>query len=169
MKELIFSGDVNSVSVRELMGKILEIDPQEEIILYISSGGGFMSAAMMFYEFIKARNVNLTTVGLGSVSSAALVLILSGKKRKATSRTRFLMHPIVDSTSLFRRILRRLSPRESRENKAVDALFNTKCQAIFSREIKLSSVEIKKYLTREHLLMGAQEALSAGFIHEIID
>lgn len=51
----------------------------------------------MFYDFIRIKNINLTTIGLGNVDSAALTIFLAGRMRKASRHTLFLIHNVARS------------------------------------------------------------------------
>lgn len=142
---------------------------EETITLFICSPGGSASPAVGFYDWIRAEKINLITVAIGQVASAALFVFLSGAKRKALLHSIFLMHPGGTlKNRLARRLLKLISPRLYRENTDFDAGLVLGRKDIFAKETKLSPEDAERFLTREHLVMTPKQALEKGFINEII-
>ncbi len=78
------------------IGKTLEdIINNKRNILILNSDGGIVESAMAFYDTIKhALKRNITVVGVGQISSAAVILFCSGKKRLIGRNAYMLLHNI---------------------------------------------------------------------------
>ena len=85
MKPYYFlAGEINQTSVNNLIASMLARsveEVRESANLYISSTGGDLDSAIRFYDFIKASDVKINTVGYGQIDSAAVLLFLAGDKR----------------------------------------------------------------------------------------
>lgn len=94
--KVIYSGDVNSQGVMELMTSLDEINVTypgvSTINLYINSGGGKMADGYMAYEAIKNSSVPVTTINAGEVASAATLMYCGGKDRRVFTAATFLLH-----------------------------------------------------------------------------
>jgi ATP-dependent Clp protease protease subunit len=69
-------------------------DPWAEMKLIISSGGGNLRDAFALIDTMKGATCDISTVGLGEVSSAGLLIFMSGTKGKRvlTPNTAILSH-----------------------------------------------------------------------------
>ena len=86
---------VNENNISKLIATLFEqfyADPKVEITLYISSIGGDIDSAIRFYDFIKATEININTVGFGQVDSSSIILFLSGKERTLIKNCRLRLH-----------------------------------------------------------------------------
>lgn len=73
------------------------IDPNKEILLEISCGGGPLYETLgIFYKLKKLPGLKLRVEAIGSVQSSALLLFLCGTTRVCTRATRFMMHKCSD-------------------------------------------------------------------------
>ena len=113
-REVYLMGRINEESVNKARERILELweaDQSKEITLFICSSGGAGNPAIAFYEWVKLKNIPLVTVAIGEVSSAAIIIFLSGQKRKATQHSWFMVHPGGHLTyEIQRKVLRILAP-----------------------------------------------------------
>ncbi len=64
------------------------------LTLLINSFGSDTDSAMSFYSSVKKTKPNIITVGLGSISSAAVLLFCSAEKRIISRRAYIILHPI---------------------------------------------------------------------------
>jgi len=171
-REVYLIGMISTENINKIMEeirKLYEGNPEEEVTLLIGSGGGAIGAALSFYEWIKIKNIRLVTVAIGEVSSAAVIIFLSGQKRKATPNSFFALHKGGSFKEDIRMaLLRILSPSRYRDESDWWKTYKKFEVEIVKKETKISSEEIEKALTKEHLILPATEALRCGLIHEII-
>ena len=102
MKVLInFYASVSEQSVNDLINFITQQiaislknkdNPLDEIIIQISSSGGSSDHGLLAYNYLKQLNVKKTTIGMGNVDSAAVMIFLAGDERLAMSSCRFVLH-----------------------------------------------------------------------------
>jgi ATP-dependent protease ClpP protease subunit len=67
-------------------------DPIDEIIIQISSSGGSSDHGLLAYNFFKQTGLSITTIGMGNVDSAAVMLYCAGDNRISVPSCRFLLH-----------------------------------------------------------------------------
>jgi len=69
-------------------------DPDKDIMLYINSPGGMVTAGMAIYDTMQYVRPEISTVCLGQAASAAAVLLAAGTpgKRLAVPNARILIH-----------------------------------------------------------------------------
>ena len=96
---MVLMGLINEDTVKPVVEWILHenhvrIRKFKELLLMICSDGGEISTAFALIDVIKSSGIPIKTVGLGSVSSAGLMIFLSGTRgrRSLTSNTSILSH-----------------------------------------------------------------------------
>lgn len=90
-----FLKDVDSENILELQQTLTQKFKQQPgggIVLFINSGGGDADLAVGFYYWTKFLKLNLTTIGMGQLSSAGVVLFLAGNKRYLLPDTYLYFH-----------------------------------------------------------------------------
>ncbi|MBU1118600.1 ATP-dependent Clp protease proteolytic subunit [Patescibacteria group bacterium] len=109
MKALInFYATVNENTINQLLNFITQQihigtqqpeNPLEEIIIQISSSGGSSDHGLLAYNYLQQVNVPKTTIGMGNVDSAAVMIFASGDKRLTMPSCRFLLHEALTTIS----------------------------------------------------------------------
>lgn len=97
-RTLFYFGDLTSNDVEKLCREIDELhtaDSNTVITLILGSGGGNITPALAFYDFVRSRSIPLTVVASGTLAAAALIVWMSAKRRCATPNTVFGFHPSV--------------------------------------------------------------------------
>ena len=95
---IIFLGvQVDDASADDVMAQLLVLestDPDRDIILYINSPGGSITAGMAIYDTMKFVPNDIVTVGIGMAASMGQFLLSAGTKGKryATPHARVMMH-----------------------------------------------------------------------------
>jgi ATP-dependent protease ClpP protease subunit len=105
MKALInFYADVNEHSVNSLINFITQLvakqtreNSLEEIIIQISSSGGSSDHGLLAYNYLRQLSVPKTTIGMGNVDSAAVMIFCAGEKRLAMQSCRLTLHEALTS------------------------------------------------------------------------
>lgn len=96
--EITFNAIVDDEACDELMQKISEAlaGGAKDIILWISSEGGSLFAALGIYDRLRylqrAQGVRLHTVATGYVLSAGMILLAAGARRYALPHAIFMLH-----------------------------------------------------------------------------
>ena len=103
MKILVnFYANVTEGSINDLIQfitvKLAQQNPEkpiDEIIIQISSSGGSSDHGLLAYNFLKQISIPKTTIGMGNVDSAAIMIFLAGDKRLAMPSCRFVLHEAI--------------------------------------------------------------------------
>lgn len=100
---IIFMGvQVDDTSADDIMAQLLVLesqDPNRDVMVYINSPGGSMTAMTAIYDTMQYVQPDVQTVCLGQAASAAAVLLASGTKGKRLilPNARVLIHqPAID-------------------------------------------------------------------------
>lgn len=85
--------DVASVIIANLLYLESE-DPEKDIIMYINSPGGSVSAGLAIYDTMQYVRPDISTICVGMAASMAQVLLCAGAKgkRMALPNSRIMMH-----------------------------------------------------------------------------
>lgn len=90
-----FIDSINDTSILKLTEFIYsQTEAIEHLQINICSLGGSMHSAITIYNFLKKMPFTITTHNLGEVTSAAVLLFLSGNIRTAENISKFVIHPI---------------------------------------------------------------------------
>ncbi len=68
-------------------------EEETPIVLIQNSAGGSLGTALGFYDLIMATKIELTTIALGYINSAAIIVSLAGSRRLVGPHTTMYMHP----------------------------------------------------------------------------
>ena len=72
--------------------------------IYISGHGGECESAIGIYDYIKKSKKTFTTIGIGKVQSALLLVLKAGDKRYAYANTSFMTHrPEISEKNIIKR------------------------------------------------------------------
>ena len=100
---IIFLGvQVDDASADDVMAQLLVLesqDPNRDVMMYINSPGGSMTAMTAIYDTMQYIKPDVQTVCLGQAASAAAILLASGAKGKRLMlpNARVLIHqPAID-------------------------------------------------------------------------
>ena len=87
------SDDVASVIIANLL-YLESDDPEKDIIFYINSPGGSVSAGLAIYDTMQYIRPDISTICVGMAASMAQVLLCAGSpgKRMALPNSRIMMH-----------------------------------------------------------------------------
>ncbi len=95
---IIFMGvQVDDTSADDIMAQLLVLesqDPNRDVMMYINSPGGSMTAMTALYDTMQYIKPDVQTVCLGQAASAAAVLLAAGApgKRLSLPNARVLIH-----------------------------------------------------------------------------
>lgn len=87
---IIFLGvQVDDASADDVMAQLLVLesqDPNRDVMMYINSPGGSMTAMTAIYDTMQYIKPDVQTVCLGQAASAAAILLAAGAKGKRLDR-----------------------------------------------------------------------------------
>jgi ATP-dependent Clp protease protease subunit len=156
-----FTEDLANSVVAQLL--FLEADnPTEDIIMYINSPGGYVSAETAIFDTMNYVKPDVSTVCVGQAASAAACILAAGAKgkRRALKNARIMLHQVSGGSS---------GHIEDMKIEVKEAEFlNEKMIEELAKITKKSVKRIKEDLNRDYY-MSAEEAKKYGIIDEVLD
>ena len=161
---IFLSGEIDSVTANLTIAQMLFLEmenPDADIMLYINSPGGEITAGMAIYDTMRYLKCEVSTICVGMAASMAAVLRSSGAKgkRKALPNAEVMIH----------------QPLGGAQGQATDIAIHA--ERILKMKQKLNQIlaentgkrlsEIERDVERDHFLT-ADEAKKYGLIDEII-
>ena len=91
-----FVANINPQSAISLINAVTTAvnEGATEIVILLSSSGGFVAPGLSIHEFLKGLPVKLTVHGYGSIHSIAVPILCAATRRLATPNTQFLIHGV---------------------------------------------------------------------------
>ncbi len=89
------NGPITGASANVVIAQLLFLqaeDPDKDIQLYINSPGGEAYAGMAMYDTIRYLKPDIATIAVGTVASAATLLLSAGTEGKRTSLPHSVIH-----------------------------------------------------------------------------
>ena len=161
---IFLSGEIDRVTANLTIAQMLFLEmenPDADIMLYINSPGGEITAGMAIYDTMRYLKCEVSTICVGMAASMAAVLLSSGAKgkRKALPNAEVMIH----------------QPLGGAQGQATDIAIHA--ERILKMKQKLNQIlaentgkrlsEIERDVERDHFLT-ADEAKKYGLIDEII-
>ena len=161
---VFLGGEVNDDSANLVVAQMLFLemeDPDADIMLYINSPGGSVTAGMAIYDTMRYLRCEVSTLCIGMAASMGAFLPAAGAKgkRKALPNAEIMIH----------------QPSGGAQGQATDIAIHAeqilrvkrKMNEILSNNTGKPLEQLEKDVERDHF-MTAEEALSYGLIDEII-
>ncbi|MDY2792043.1 MAG: ATP-dependent Clp endopeptidase proteolytic subunit ClpP [Eubacteriales bacterium] len=161
---VFLGGEVNDDSANLVVAQMLFLemeDPDADIMLYINSPGGSVTAGMAIYDTMRYLRCEVSTLCIGMAASMGAFLLAAGAKgkRKALPNAEIMIH----------------QPSGGAQGQATDIAIHAeqilrvkrKMNEILSNNTGKPLEQLEKDVERDHF-MTAEEALSYGLIDEII-
>ena len=100
---IFLSGEIDSVTANLTIAQMLFLEmenPDADIMLYINSPGGEITAGMAIYDTMRYLKCEVSTICVGMAASMAAVLLSSGAKgkRKALPNAEVMIHQPLGGT-----------------------------------------------------------------------
>lgn len=137
-------------------------DPERDIMLYINSPGGLVTAGLAIYDTMQYIKPDICTICVGQAASMAAVLLAAGAKGKryALKHSRILLH----------------QPIGAFQGQATDVEIQAKeilrlreiLNEILSKHTGQDKEKIRQDTERD-FYMSAEEALSYGLVDKILE
>ncbi len=165
-ERIIFLGtEIDDEVANSIVAQLLLLDsenPEKDIMLYINSPGGVITAGMAIYDTMNLIKADVATICLGEAASMGAFLLCSGAKGKRMSlpRSRIMIHqPLGGAKGQATDI--ELEAKEIRRMK--DMLID-----IIAKNSGQSPDKVREDCERDHYL-SAQEALEYGLIDKVVE
>ena len=162
---IIFLGDeIDDSTANLVVAQMLFLemeDPDKDIMLYINSPGGSITAGMAIYDTMRYLKCEVSTVCVGMAASMAAFLLAAGAKgkRKALPHAEVMIHQPLGGARGQATDIQIHAEQILRVKKMMNELLSQNT----GKPLKT----IEKDVERDHF-MTAEEALSYGLIDEII-
>ena len=161
---VFLGGEVNDDSANLVVAQMLFLemeDPDADIMFYINSPGGSVTAGMAIYDTMRYLRCEVSTLCIGMAASMGAFFLAAGAKgkRKALPNAEIMIH----------------QPSGGAQGQATDIAIHAeqilrvkrKMNEILSNNTGKPLEQLEKDVERDHF-MTAEEALSYGLIDEII-
>lgn len=164
-ERIIFLGEeIDDEMANSIVAQLLLLDsenPEKDIMLYINSPGGVITAGMAIFDTIKLIKANVSTICLGEAASMGAFLLSAGTKgkRMALPSARIMIH----------------QPLGGAKGQATDIEIEAKeilrmknmLNGLLAEHSGQSIEKIKEDTERDYY-MSAQEAVEYGLIDKVI-
>jgi len=130
---------LNKDATDKSTGKITNKKPP--IVLLINSSGGSIYNAFGLIDIVKKSTIPVVTVCIGEASSAASMLLASGKKRYATENSTIMVHTLWEEFSEGEKLTKQGADVWKLEFDRTDALIKEFWKVIFPPEISKKQLE----------------------------
>ena len=168
-KRILFLNSDISDAELEAIGRKLEYlaaSSKEPITIIMTSPGGSVLSGFGFYDQIE----NITRSGIevvievrGYAASMAAVILQAGSKRRATKRSRFLLHEIRQFFGFEIETQSQSEERVEETRRCGEVIAE-----IFAQRMGKTAKEVHEMYRKKEWWMSAQEALAVGLLDEII-
>jgi ATP-dependent Clp protease protease subunit len=155
-----FTEDLANSVVAQLL--FLEADnPEKDIIIYINSPGGYVSAQTAIFDTMRYVKPAISTVCIGHAASAAAFILAAGTegKRSALKNARIMFHQVSAGA------VGHIDDMRIQMNEV--EFLNARMIEEIARITKKSVKKIKQDLNRDYF-MSAEEAKKYGIIDEVL-
>ena len=161
---IFLSGAIDDAAANTVVAQMLFLemeDPDKDIMLYINSPGGSISAGMAIYDTMKYLKCEVSTLCIGMAASMAAFLLAAGAKgkRKALPNSEVMIHQPLGGT----------------EGQATDLLIHAEHIRLIKQRMTEelakntgNTLERVREDTERDNFMTASQALEYGIIDEII-
>jgi ATP-dependent Clp protease protease subunit len=131
--------------------------------IIISSPGGDVDSAIRIYSYLKALSIEIETIALSQIDSAANIIYSAGTKRIAIKGCRFFLHEGTFTTGTQTTTLH--------NHEEVLAIFKELLKKHISILAKETGQDEKKInvLLQKSSILSAEEAKELGLVHEILE
>ncbi len=160
-------GDISEKKAEEVIYALMLLihESGDEIDMLISSSGGSATEMFAIYDVMRGMReiVDISTIGLGKIMSAAVLLLAAGTKgkRKIGKYCRVMLHSVISGTS---GSLHDLDNEMKEVRYTQDQYIEVLC-----KETKLSEEQIREMFSKNvNVYLTAEEAVEYGIADEIV-
>ena len=165
-ERIIFLGsEIDDDVANSIVAQLLLLDsenPDKDIMLYINSPGGVITAGMAIYDTMKLIKADVSTICLGDAASMGAFLLSAGTKGKrlALPNSRIMIHQPLGGAK---------GQATDIEIEAKEILrMKTMLSALMAEHTGQTVEKIKQDTERDNF-MTAEEALKYGLIDKVVE
>ncbi len=161
---IFLAGPIDDMVANSVIAQLLLLDHEDskkDILMYINSPGGSVTAGLAIYDTIQHIKPDVSTICVGMAASMAAVLLGSGKRGKRFSlpNSQILLHQVMGGAE---------GQASEIEITAKQILkIKARLNQILSKHTGQSLTKIEKDTDRD-FYMTAQEAVEYGIVDDII-
>lgn len=164
VERIIFLGTtIDDTVANSIIAQLLFLDQDsdKDILLYINSPGGIVTAGLGILDTMNYVKADVATICIGQAASMGALLLCSGAKGKRSilPNSRVLIHQPLGGTH------GQASDIEIHANEIIR--LKTRLNTIMAAATGKSIKQIKRDTDRDHI-MDAEEAVTYGLVDEII-
>ncbi|MDD3237603.1 MAG: ATP-dependent Clp endopeptidase proteolytic subunit ClpP [Candidatus Gastranaerophilales bacterium] len=165
-ERIIFLGEeIDDEMANSIVAQLLLLDsenPEKDIMMYINSPGGVITAGMAIFDTMKHIRADVSTICIGEAASMGAFLLSAGTKGKRMSlpHSRIMIHQPLGGAK------GQASDIEL-EAKEILRMKNT-LNSLLAKHTGQPIEKIKEDTERDHY-MGADEAVEYGLIDKVIE
>lgn len=162
---IFLMGEVDDEMANTIIAQLLYLNAQDkkkDIVMYINSPGGSVTAGLGIYDTMRHIDCNISTVCIGQAASMGAFLLAAGTPgmRKSLKNSRIMIHQVLGGISYSQASDIKIRAEEMLRLKE---LLNEELAINTKKTVK----QIEKATDRDNF-MSANEALEFGLIDEII-
>ncbi|MCX6730079.1 MAG: ATP-dependent Clp protease proteolytic subunit [Candidatus Portnoybacteria bacterium] len=163
---IFLGGPIDDDTANAVIAQLLFLENQDQkkdIIIYINSPGGSVTATMAIYDTMQFVKSDISTICVGMAASGAAVILAAGRKGKrfALPNSEVMIHQVAVSGVEGRASDIEISAKQIAKTKQ-------KLNKILARHTGQKTDKIEKDSDRDYY-MSAEEAREYGLIDNIID
>ncbi len=159
------NGDINTEEADKIVEQLLKLDAtksKKDIIFYINSSGGLVSAGLAIYDTMQMVKSNIKTICIGRCSSMAAVLLSGGTKGKRyiTPNSEVMIHEMSSYNGG--------KIGEIKISYEHSTTLNERLMKILADNTGKSIKQVKKDVELKDKWFNAEEALKYGIVDKIL-
>ena len=159
------NGDINTEEADKIVEQLLMLDAtksKNDIIFYINSSGGLVSAGLAIYDTMQMVKSNIKTICIGRCSSMAAVLLSGGTKGKRyiTPNSEVMIHEMSSYNGG--------KMGEIKISYEHSTTLNERLMKILADNTGKSIKQVKKDVELKDKWFNAEEALKYGIVDKIL-
>ena len=159
------NGDINTEEADKIVEQLLKLDAtksKKDIIFYINSSGGLVSAGLAIYDTMQMVKSNIKTICIGRCSSMAAVLLSGGTKGKRyiTPNSEVMIHEMSSYNGG--------KIGEIKVSYEHSTTLNERLMKILADNTGKSIKQVKKDVELKDKWFNAEEALKYGIVDKIL-
>ena len=159
------NGDINTEEADKIVEQLLMLDAtksKNDIIFYINSSGGLVSAGLAIYDTMQMVKSNIKTICIGRCSSMAAVLLSGGTKGKRciTPNSEVMIHEMSSYNGG--------KIGEIKISYEHSTTLNERLMKILADNTGKSIKQVKKDVELKDKWFNAEEALKYGIVDKIL-
>lgn len=151
----------NFIALDEFLKDLDDLESKDNITIHINSVGGDLYAGIAIFNRLKGLSSNIITINDGLAASAGSIIFMAGDTRKVNAGSNLMIHGAVSFIYGWYQI---------QDIKAADKALTAHNKAainIYAERTGIAAADVKVLIEDETWMTG-QEAVDAGFAHEVI-